>query len=106
MSFFQFSASDIALDADGDLLIQNGDFAQAPSDGAHIKHVIESAKGNWRFKPLLGVDITGYINATGTLIATKLRKNIKAELESDGYLVKDVKTNENQPIIIDALRIK
>lgn len=106
MSFFDFIAQDIALDADGDLLIENGDFVAKPSDKNHIQHIIEAAKGNWRFAPLLGVDITQYINATGTAIHDKIKKNIKRELERDGYVVKIVKLTENQPIMVDANRVR
>lgn len=105
MSFFQFTAEDIQLDAEGDLLIENGDFVVRPSDGTHVKHLIESAKGNWRFKPLVGLDITRFTNAVGTLVAAKLRRDTKEELQNDGYIVEDVRVQESK-VNVKVKRIK
>lgn len=106
MSFFDFNAQDIVLDDDGDLLIENGDFAVFKSDGTHIRHIVESARGNWRFSPLLGVDIVGFTNAVGTLASIRMRRIIKSQLEQDGYRVDDVKIQNTENINIKANRIK
>lgn len=103
MSFFQFTAEDIQLDADGDLLIENGDFVVRPSDGIHVKHLIESAKGNWRFKPLTGLDITRFTNAVGN--KTEIKQDLKEELENDGYIVQGINVQPNA-IDVKAKRIK
>lgn len=106
MSFTEFIAKDVGLDQDEDLEIKNGDFVIANSDGRHVQDITFSAKGNWRFSPLVGVDITQFVNSTGTNIYAKIRKKITTDLERDGYSVKKVKIEENKPINIDAIRIK
>lgn len=106
MSFVPFVAKDIGLDENDDLKIANGDFVIVNSDGQHVKDIVFSAKGNWRFAPLVGVDIGQFINSTGTNINARIRKKITTDLERDGYTVNEIEIKENEPIKIDAVRIK
>lgn len=85
-------AKDIKLDETGDLVIKNGDFVIADSDVQHVQDIINSGPGWWKQFPAIGVDIQKYIGSSGKL--QELEKNIKLQLESDGYNVKSVKTEQ------------
>lgn len=72
-------------DADGDLLIQNGDFVVGPSDPQHIKDIINSFPGWWKRTPTVGVGIFQYLNSAGQ--EQTIEKSIKTQLQADGYVV-------------------
>lgn len=104
MSFEQFTAKDYALDSTGDLLIENGDLVLVPSDEKHISDILCASKGNWRFAPLVGVDVASFVNSVGATGA--LKRRIQSQLEYDGYQIKSIKIEANGSFLIDANRIR
>ena len=66
MSFEQFKAKDIQMTQEHDLVVVDGDFVSELSDDRHVNMIIISAKGNFRFAPFLGVDISAFLNAVGS----------------------------------------
>ena len=81
---------DFLLDANGDLLIQNGDFVVGPSDNQHIDDIISSFAGAWKQFPILGVGIMQYLKSEEGQAAVA---KIKQQLQSDGYTVPQVTIN-------------
>jgi hypothetical protein len=74
---------DFLLDADGDLLIQNGDFVIGLSDEDHMQDLIESFVGWWKEYPAVGVGIKQYQASSGQ--EQVIERNIKLQLQGDGY---------------------
>jgi len=79
---------DILIDDDYDLIIENGDFKIGYSDMQHIELICITDLGHWKQSPLLGVGIEKYISSSGQQEA--LKRAIKIQLSSDGYIVKDI----------------
>ena len=92
--------NDILLDEEGDLLIQNGDFAIGDNEFFHIKTIVEAAKGWWKQYPYLGSNIIASIN--GEINQAKIQE-IRLNLESDGFKVKKIKV-EDGSINIEATK--
>jgi hypothetical protein len=74
---------DFLLDADGDLLIQDGDFVIGLSDEDHMQDLIESFVGWWKEFPAVGVGIKQFQASAGQ--EQVIERNIKLQLQGDGY---------------------
>ena len=99
------AVSDIILDDNYDLVIENGDFKVSDSDNQHIELLCITALGHWKQHPLIGVGITQYIASSGQSDA--LKRIINIQLSADGYLVNQVLVsglNETFTYSIDAER--
>ena len=92
--------TDILLDENEDLLIENGDFVIGDSNEQHIRHILRLAPGQNRMAPLLGANIIE--NLKGNLDGDFKRK-IRIMLAMDGVTVNDVQIN-NGELNIDAIR--
>ena len=79
--------SDIILDSDNDLLIQNGDLVVVDSNYQHIRHILESTKGEYKQFPTLGAGLTLMQNAN---ITVSERKDINESLIADGYKASNI----------------
>ncbi len=74
-------AKDINLKAP----IVNGDWNVSFSDEQHIEHVLMAAPGHFKNAPLIGVNMTDYINSTlSPTTVAELEKKIRLNLEADG----------------------
>lgn len=87
MSYRKFVAQDILIIAGGMPLIENGDFVVAASDSQHIDLIINSKKGDFRFQPLVGCNMSEFINASGSNVGLELRQRVAAQLNNDGYKI-------------------
>ena len=90
---------DLILDQDGDLKIQNGDFAIGESTIQHQHHIIIANKGEYKEHPEVGVGIG---DAILTERPKRILTEIKRNLEYDGMRVKQVRFEDDQSITIDA----
>ena len=70
----------------GDMVIENGDFAVTESDGQHIEDILIADIGQFRQWPLLGIGILK--QQGGNVNNEALKKNIKLQLSSDNFRVK------------------
>jgi hypothetical protein len=105
MSFQEFKAKDVRVGQDNDLVVENGDFVSELSDDRHVKMIIRSAKGNYRFAPYLGVDIFAFLNSTGQ--ADVLTREIQDNLQLDGYAVNSIDYGtDGKKINVKAKRIR
>jgi len=97
------AAKDILLSAN-DLLFENGDFSIGNSDPQHIEDLIFENAGAYKQFPLVGVGIINYLNSSGSQLI--LKRNIKTQLETDGYRVDAVKftNNDISNFTVDAIR--
>ena len=68
-----------------DLSFKNGDFAVGDSDSQHVQDTITAYAGWWKQYPADGVGLQSYVNGSGNF--QKLAKNIKLQLQKDGYTV-------------------
>lgn len=98
------NAKDIIFD--GDLVIENGDFLVAESDGQHIEHILRADRGQFRQSPLVGVGLQKQDNASPN--RQKLKQEIKLQLRADGFTVKKLELSDGDVlgIDIDAKRVK
>ena len=91
--------TDILLDSEGGLLIQNGDFVIGESSLQHQDHIIIAQKGEYKEHPEIGVGILTHLyNENPVEALSEIRRN----LEYDGAKVNIVKIAENGNYLIDA----
>jgi hypothetical protein len=79
---------DVLLDDFLDLEIKNGDFVVNESAGQHFISILSTNKGEWRFAPWLGVNLSNYINQDQNENLIKIE--IKKQCEADGADVKSI----------------
>lgn len=84
---------------EGDLVIQNGDFLVAESDGQHIEHILRADRGQWRQNPLIGVGLQRQSNAS--VDRQRLRQEIKLQLRADNFTVKRVNVTAGDRMVVD-----
>ncbi|AUS06473.1 oxidase [Pseudotamlana carrageenivorans] len=90
--------TDILIDTNNELIIENGDFVIGLSDEQHQKHIIIANKGEYKESPEVGVGIQQMLNNdefTASLI------EIKKQLEYDGMTVNNVSYNPDGKLFID-----
>ena len=97
-------ANDILLDANYDMTADaSGDLGVMYSDNIHIKDIIEAHPGEFRIAPLLGVGASQYVN--GRTRNKKFLQSVKTNLESDNFLLQDLKyDNKNELVVNGVLR--
>jgi hypothetical protein len=95
------TATDITLDATGDLPIETNDLSIQPSDSQHIEDCIASFPGWWKQFPLNGVGIKAYLNSSGQF--QKASKYIRLQLQNDGYTVgPNIVTASGSTLVVNA----
>lgn len=90
---------DIILDDTGDFSILNGDLSVGESDSQHVDHIVTADLGHFRQWPLLGVGIMREIQ--GDFNPQELKQNIRLQLESDDYIVKQININTGEEFLVD-----
>lgn len=86
---------DILLTDENDLTITDGDFVIGDSDNQHVALIVEAVKGEIRSSPDLGFGILRYLKKTDQSKRDFLR-NLKVELEKDGYDDVDIEFNDGK----------
>jgi phage baseplate assembly protein W len=95
-------ARDLLLE-DGDLKTIAGDFDIGTSDQQHIEDILVASKGDYKQSPIIGVGLNDYINAPLTRqVKTTLEKEIRLQLQSDGFDIETIKVQDNGNLNIDA----
>jgi len=95
--------NDILIDDTGDLLIKDGDFVIGPALETQIEHLMLADKGAYRDDPLAGAGIKRTIN--GRLnTKTDILREIKLQLQGDGWQNIDVRLFQDQDLTINADR--
>lgn len=90
--------TELLLDENGDLAIQNGDFTTGFSDNQHQEHILIATKGEYKEFPELGVGIVQMLSDDDwTSVLIEAKKN----LEYDGMKINNVKFEENGNLTID-----
>lgn len=74
---------DILLTDENDLLIADGDFVIGESAQQEVEGILRSFPGWWKQYPVLGCEISNYLDGPLTDIAT-LQRTIQVQLKSDG----------------------
>jgi hypothetical protein len=97
-------SKDFILDQEGDLLIRNSDFVIDFSDDQHVELLLSLNKGNLLEHPTTGYGIEQKLNSLFDLATSQ--RDIRLELERDGYEVKAIQLDEQGNISIDYNRIK
>jgi len=77
---------------DDDLLIFKGDFYVDESDAQQVELILKSKQGEWKEAPQVGADIS---RAQNGAIDRSLYRDIRVQLEADGFSVKNLDINEN-----------
>jgi hypothetical protein len=81
--------NDYLLDADGDLLIVNGDWAVGESTYQHQRQLIKNAKGDYKANPTICVDAENFVDGKKGNITRAITK----EFMQDGMEVVDLTPN-------------
>jgi hypothetical protein len=90
--------TELLLDKNGDLTIQNGDFTTGFSDNQHQEHILIATKGEYKEFPEIGVGIVQMLSDDDwTSVLIEAKKN----LEYDGVKINNVKFEENGNLTID-----
>ncbi len=92
-------AQDILFGSDGDLLIENGDLVVGDSRYQHVQGLLLAHKGHYKFDPLAGVGIERFLN--DEIQETELMREIRTELERDGFAVAVLYIQEDGKLKID-----
>jgi hypothetical protein len=96
--------SDFLLDAQNNLVIQNGDFVIGESDAQHIKLILFTVAGEWKQSPQVGLNMGVYVNAPdkNELIWQRFRQNVQEQLRNDGYTNIEINDQDKENIKIKA----
>lgn len=73
---------DYAVNNDYDLIIEDGDFVEVPGDAQACGLLIDTARGDWRDAPTLGVHGEGFLNGPAGHIA--LEATLRRQLGGEG----------------------
>jgi len=96
-------AKDFLFDENGDIIIEDGDFAIGYSDEQHIQDLLFANKGEYKQFPLMGVGIIGFLKSPLDLVnRSKLEREINLQLEADGATGVSVVYTEDRNIEITA----
>ena len=101
-------AHDIGVDfTTGNPIFENGDFVISPSDEIHVRDIFTAEKGNWRRSVLVGIGILDYINSPDTIQRrNQLLKNIRLQLEVDGYQLGNIDVNSIEKPNLTLTRVR
>jgi hypothetical protein len=105
MSYQKPDFRDIKLfNETGDLAIVDGDFVAEKSDQVHVQHILISEKGNWRERPVLGVGLMRFLNATGA--KNELKNKVRLQLQYDNMKVQALSISDAGQMDVQAIRLK
>ena len=85
----------------GDLTIENGDLARTEAKPQHVALVLQSAKGDWKWSPLTGCNLSDYLK--GRLDYSKrvaIAGRIKLQLQFHNMPAKTVEVSTQGEILI------
>jgi hypothetical protein len=91
---------DIALGADFDLIIKDGDFLVKESTEQHQQLLPLADKGQFKQSPTTGVGIDSYLNDEAS--PDDIRRDIQEQFESDGMTIANIKVAGYESLNIDA----
>jgi len=95
-------ATDILLNADGDLDCAYGDFVPGVSDQQHVEDILASNKGDYKQTPLVGVGIINYLHGPLSGVRReRMRADMLLQLESDGVIKPLVNVAANGEITVN-----
>lgn len=77
--------------ADGDLIIEDGDFKKGDATQAHQKVLMMATKGDFTQSPLTGVGVVEFL--LDSVNDDELRHAIQEEFEADGMSVEEMEIN-------------
>lgn len=90
--------TDIVLDDQNDILIENGDFIIGDTDNQNQKLIVIANKGEFKEFPEVGVGIQNMLSDDDP---TDVLIEIKRQLEYDGMQIDDVSLTQDGKLIID-----
>jgi len=82
-------AKDYLLDDDGDLKIQNGDFAFGESDTDDALLIIGMNQGELKYDPLTGCNMVARLRSQQS--ATEIQKVVRLQMQRDGKNYNEIK---------------
>lgn len=80
---------DILLDANGDILIKDGDFAVGKSELQEVGRILEMSQGELKSDPVLGPGLTRF--TLGPVNENKLKQLVRVHLGRDGKNYDEIK---------------
>lgn len=91
--------TDLLLDEDGDVLIENGDFVFGEATTQNQELILVAHKGEFKESPELGVGIS---NALLQENLQEVLNSIRRNFEYDGMKVKQLEIKPNGSLSVDA----
>jgi hypothetical protein len=92
--------TDILLDENNSILCRDGDIVCGESDQQHVQLLVSSNKGDFKESPTVGAGIIKYVKAAESRLK-EMRRDIKVQLNNDGYKFIGFATDENNETTID-----
>jgi hypothetical protein len=95
---------DIMCGSDGDLAVENGDFAIDQSNEQHNEHIMISNFGDWKQWLMVGFNILRFFKGTDEGNAEKFERDLRVQIEDiDGRKLQTVDLSEGltKPTIIE-----
>ena len=92
--------TDILLDENYDLFIEDGDFSFGASAEQETEQIILSLPGEWKQNPLTGFGIDNYLKqrAGSSPVINSLPqfvRDLKLQLEADGFIDPEITVNDD-----------
>lgn len=84
MSYRNDEQLDILDDPNGDMSIVGGDIQVGNSIQQNISDILRSNKGEWRFQPLVGCNLSELVN---TVYPAQVLNRVRMQLTRDGFAV-------------------
>ena len=97
---------DIQVSIENDLLFADGDLLVSEASEQQVQNILQAAPGQFRNSPLVGLDVTSLQNAT--VNRESLKGEIKLQLSSDGFNVRQVRIADTPKLTveIDAVKVR
>lgn len=93
------NTGDFLMDANGNYLIENGDFVIGDATNQNIKEILAAHKGEFKESPEIGVGIEDMLNEDNY---NEFLVEAKKNLEYDGMTIEELRFLENGNLIVDA----
>ena len=90
---------DIILEENADIIVENGDFKVGDNDNNLIRYIVEAIPGQYKEFPVLGINITKYLNAP--VNPQTLQRNIRTNLEADVFTRPLIDVNDFPTVVIN-----
>lgn len=88
--------ADILLDAENDLIIENGDLVLGESEMQEVGLILQTVQGEWKESPITGANLMREVR--GDVSGLRRERNLRIQMKLDGKDYDQVKRNIKEQI--------